>query len=266
MTMQVATNGQANVSNGEMMERVIALGDLEQLRPMERAQYYVRVCESVGLNPLTKPFAYIKLNGKLTLYALRDCTDQLRKIHSVSVRIVSREMDADGVYTITARATMSNGREDESTGCVHIAGLKGENLANAKMKAETKAKRRVTLSICGLGWLDETEVADVRGAKFVDVTTEGEIVGERPVAAEKPAGGPDLTQQLQASVSKFEWDKWAAGHLIMIEEAQDKGMLNEAWAAVNEDRRRLKDKGTPVPDLHYGALTKAKDERKAKLS
>ena len=29
------------------------------------------------------------------------------------------------------------------------------------MKAETKAKRRVTLSICGLGMLDETEVETV---------------------------------------------------------------------------------------------------------
>ena len=29
------------------------------------------------------------------------------------------------------------------------------------MKAVTKAKRRVTLSICGLGFMDESEVADV---------------------------------------------------------------------------------------------------------
>jgi len=34
----------------------------------------------------------------------------------------------------------------------------GEARANLMMKAETKAKRRVTLSICGLGMLDETEV------------------------------------------------------------------------------------------------------------
>jgi hypothetical protein len=30
------------------------------------------------------------------------------------------------------------------------------------MKAETKAKRRVTLSICGLGFLDETEVETLK--------------------------------------------------------------------------------------------------------
>jgi Fe-S cluster biosynthesis and repair protein YggX len=92
------------------------------------------------------------------------------------------------------------------------------------------------------------------------VTEDGEIIDV------KPPSDPDLTRQLQASISKVEWDKWAAGHLIMIEEAQDKGMLNEAWAAVNESRRLLKDAGTPVPDIHYAALTKAKDQRKAALS
>src|SRR5690606_27349041 len=40
----------------------------------------------------------------------------------------------------------------------------------------TKAKRRVTLSICGLGWLDETEVSTVADAEAVDVDMEtGEI-------------------------------------------------------------------------------------------
>jgi hypothetical protein len=65
---------------------------------------------------------------------------------------------------------LPNGRQDESIGAVNIAGLKGENRANAMMKAETKAKRRVTLSICGLGLLDETEVETV-GASPASLTT-----------------------------------------------------------------------------------------------
>jgi hypothetical protein len=35
------------------------------------------------------------------------------------------------------------------------------------MKAETKAKRRATLSICGLGMPDESEVGSMRGARIV---------------------------------------------------------------------------------------------------
>ena len=142
------------------LEQVLIKGDLSVLNEGQRLHYYKAVCDSVGLNYLTKPFDYITLNQKLVLYAKRDATDQLRKIHSVSIKISSRET-IDGVYVVTAQAKMPSGREDESTGAVHTTGLKGDVLANAYMKAETKAKRRVTLSICGLGMLDETEVADI---------------------------------------------------------------------------------------------------------
>ena len=144
----------------DLMEKVIIGGDLSKLQPAERLNYYADVCRSVGLNPLTKPFEYITLNGKLTLYAKRDCTDQLRAIHSVSCQITSRELVGD-IYVVTARAKDRRGREDESTGAVNLKGKGGDDLANAYMKAETKAKRRVTLSICGLGLLDESEVADI---------------------------------------------------------------------------------------------------------
>jgi hypothetical protein len=140
-----------------IVERVLIHGDLRQLTPAQKVSYYNRVCESVGLNPLTKPFEYIVLNGKETLYAKRDATDQLRKIHNVSVQIVAREVTED-CYVVTARATLPTNRQDESIGAVPISNLRGENRANAMMKCETKAKRRVTLSICGLGMLDETEV------------------------------------------------------------------------------------------------------------
>lgn len=159
-----------------VLEQVVVQGDLSKLGPAERVAYYKTVCESVGLNPFTKPFEYITLNGKLTLYAKRDATDQLRSINGVSVEITSREMHDNGIYVVTARAKDRNGRTDEAIGAVSIANLKGDALANAIMKAETKAKRRVTLSICGLGWLDETEVATVPDATAVDVDMEtGEI-------------------------------------------------------------------------------------------
>jgi hypothetical protein len=148
---------------GEIMESVIVRGDLAKLQPEERAKYYSTVCQSIGLNPLTKPFEYITLNGKLTLYARKDATDQLRSLRGVSVVIVSRERVED-VYVVTARATTADGRSDESIGAVAIGAAKGEALANALMKAETKAKRRVTLSICGLGMLDETEVETIPAA------------------------------------------------------------------------------------------------------
>lgn len=146
---------------GEIMESVLLKGDIAKLTPDERVRYYSEVCKSLGLNPLTKPFEFIVLNGKMQLYALRTCADQLRKINSVSLQIVSREI-SEGILTIHVRATLPDGRTDEDLGAVAFPDtLKGEARANAELKAITKAKRRATMSICGLGWLDETEVADI---------------------------------------------------------------------------------------------------------
>ena len=150
--------------NTETLEKVLIQGDLSKLSSQERLMYYNRVCTSLGLNPLTKPFDYITLNGKLTLYAKRDCTDQLRKLHDISIKITSREKMED-LYVVVAQGTNKDGRIDESTGAVSILNLRGEALANALMKAETKAKRRVTLSLAGLGWLDETETETIPNAK-----------------------------------------------------------------------------------------------------
>jgi hypothetical protein len=142
------------------IERLVILGDLSQLNPEQRAKYYIEVCGSLGLNHLTRPFSYLRLNGKDVLYANRDCTDQLRKRDRVSVTVAGREKTED-LIIVTARATLPDGRSDEAIGAVAISNLRGENLANALMKAETKAKRRATLSICGLGFLDESELDSV---------------------------------------------------------------------------------------------------------
>lgn len=154
---------------GAIMEQVIARGDISKLSPQERASYYTQLCTSLGLNPLTKPFEYITLNGKLTLYALKGATDQLRKVYGVSLDMPQIDYQDDLiVVTITGRD--STGRTDCDIGAVSIGNLKGEARANAIMKAITKAKRRLTLSLCGLGMLDESEVETIPNARpFVEV-------------------------------------------------------------------------------------------------
>jgi hypothetical protein len=147
-----------------LLSDVLVKGDLSELSSEQKVSHLKAVCESLGLNPLTRPFEYISLNGKLTLYAKRDATDQLRAIHRVSVEIVSREKVHD-CYVVTARAKTPDGRTDESVGAVYLGRATGDSLANLFMKAETKAKRRVTLSICGLGILDEMEVDTIPGAQ-----------------------------------------------------------------------------------------------------
>jgi len=140
-----------------LVEKVVVGGDLAKLSAAERLSYYTRICMSLGLNPLTRPFQYIWLNGKLTLYAGAGCTDQLRGKHGVSITKIERGGD-DDTYEVVVYAKDKTGREDAAIGAVAIKGLTGEARANAKMKAETKGKRRVTLSIVGLGMMDESEV------------------------------------------------------------------------------------------------------------
>lgn len=189
MTQALTTN-----PNSDVIESVITAGDLSKLNPVQRVNYYTAVCQSVGLNPLTKPFEYITLNGKMVLYARKDATDQLRDIRKVSITRLERER-IDSVYVVTAYAQTVDGRTDSSMGAVNIEGLKGDALANALMKSETKAKRRVTLSICGLGMLDETELSTIPDARPANVNLEtGEIVQPaRVITVEKPSAGPTWT-------------------------------------------------------------------------
>jgi hypothetical protein len=191
-----------------IIEQVVMQGDLAKLGPEERLSYYRQVCESVGLNPLTQPFTYLVLNGRLTLYARKDATDQLRRVHEVSVTIVSRE-DVRDTYVVTARATLPSGRTDESIGAVSLVNLKGDALANALMKSETKAKRRVTLSICGLGFLDETEIETIPEAQ-----PQPEPAPARP-ARQEPADGLEFSQRIvRTEIELVEAGRCQKGDLV----------------------------------------------------
>lgn len=168
---------------GAVLEAVIASGDLERLTPEQRTRYYVEVCQSIGLNPLTQPFQYIRLNNKLTLYATKGATDQIRNLKGISVSVVSQETMGD-LYVVTVEGKDSTGRVDSEVGVVTIGGLRGDNAANAIMKAVTKAKRRLTLSMAGLGLLDESELETTPAVRVsVDAST-GEIL---PATSATPA-------------------------------------------------------------------------------
>jgi hypothetical protein len=144
----------------EIMEAVILAGDLSKLTADERTKYFMSTCQSLGLNPYTQPFAYIRLSGREVLYATKGCADQLRSTRRISLEISDRKIVGD-LFVVTVKAMTPDGRSDEDMAAVSIKGLTGEALSNAMMKTVSKAKRRVTLSICGLGMLDESEVRSV---------------------------------------------------------------------------------------------------------
>ena len=49
----------SNMVKADVMEQVIVGGDLANLDPQQRTSYYLRVCESLGLNPATKAFEFL---------------------------------------------------------------------------------------------------------------------------------------------------------------------------------------------------------------
>lgn len=167
----------------EVMRQVITAGNLEQLSGQQLASYYLATCESLGLNPLTRPFDLIKLDGKLTMYARKDATDQIRALRGVSVTKIEQRIE-EGMFVVTVTVQDRTGRTDQDIGAVPLANLSGVARANAMMKAITKAKRRATLAICGLGMLDETETETIPGAQRVEF----DPLAEHPQLVEAAAG------------------------------------------------------------------------------
>jgi hypothetical protein len=190
------------------LENVLISGDLSKLTSPQRVQYYRTVCQSLGLNPYTKPFEYITLNSKLTLYSKKDATDQLRSIQGVSIDDVDI-LETDTQFIVKVKGHNKDGRQDVEVGVVNKGDMQG-NLANAQMKAVTKGKRRLTLSLCGLGWLDETEIETIPSAKPVNIKIEtGEIVVRPPVpeSLEIPFNMTDKNGNKFGELSDEELDK-----------------------------------------------------------
>lgn len=161
----------------KVIESLVLRGDLSGLGPAERAQFYIQMCEGLGLNPHAQPFAFLRLNGKEVLYATRGATDQLAAIHKINREIVDgpKVIDLAGTKLVYAvcRATHPNGRVEMATATVPLV-----DPMNVLMRCETKAKRRATLSILGLGVLDEMELETI------------------PANVQEPGGGVDLNVPL----------------------------------------------------------------------
>jgi hypothetical protein len=161
-------------TQAKVVESLVIRGDMSGLNPLDRARHYVHMCESLGLNPASQPFAYLRLNGKEVLYATRGATDQLAAMARLTRKIIDgpKIVDLAGTKLVIAvcEATHPNGRVETATATVPLI-----DPVNVLMKCETKAKRRATLSILGLGVLDEMELDTI------------------PVNAQEPGGGVDLS-------------------------------------------------------------------------
>ena len=175
----------------EEISKAVALNDLSRLSDAHKMQYYYAYCKSLGMDPLQKPFAFITFKEwdataresveREQLYATKNCGQQLAVRSKLNLVKVDEKV-ADGLMEVTYRASTEDGRQVDDVGVVSIKGLVGNNLANAKMKAHTKAMRRVTFAFLGLGILDESEIGTIKGATKSEPDFESEtIVNEVPI-------------------------------------------------------------------------------------
>lgn len=210
---------------------IVLRGDLSGLNEDQKKQYYLYRCKQVGLDPAAKPFDLLTLNGKQILYANASATQQLCALHKLSTQITHRER-VDGIYLVSVRVTGSDGRVSENQGAVDVGNLVGERLANAILKATTKAIRRSVLAHCGLGMLDETEVETIPQARV-----EPMVVTETPApiaVEEKPE--PIVTTGIafmlpntdQAYKFYANDEEFVDGYLAMVDQIMESQKLNAA--------------------------------------
>lgn len=213
------------------LNSLIMNGDMSKLSQKEKLEYYHGICKSIGLNPLTNPFQYMRLNGKEVLYATKGAAEQIRNIKGISVTSQSIEW-ADDLVIVTVEGRDKEGRIDTETGFAAVGNLKGDGRGNALLKAITKAKRRLTLSMAGLGMLDETEVDSIPAAQKIDITSDGEVIENK--------GFPKIEFEqtpFQIKVTlrgdKPDWATWARTITSCLKIAPDQDV--DEWLELNKD-------------------------------
>ena len=130
-----------------------------------------------------------------------------------------REEFKDDIFSVIVTMQAKDGRRDIDRGDVFVAGLKGIDLANARMRAMTKAKRRCTLSLCGLGWLDESEVQDTPQIKtnVVPVKSEPSVPNLRDHLRDAFARKVKASGLPPKSVAKSISDEFGVTDLVNLE-------------------------------------------------
>lgn len=170
----------------KILESLILNGDMSQLTPQQKVAYATHRAILCGLDPTTAPFDILRLNGKEQLYAPKRASEQLNSRHGIVLEILDQQTEGD-MRVVTVRGRTRDGRQTDEIGVVSLRNKSGDDLGNAMMKAVTKAKRRCTLSLCGLGMLDETEIETIKGAEVFPLITNGE---QGAAAEAQGPGGP----------------------------------------------------------------------------
>jgi hypothetical protein len=219
----------------DSLERVLIIGDLKDLSAEQRVEYARAMAKSLGLNIITRPFDYIlfrEFDGgpeRLELYLNARGAAQLRKIHRIGIIPGSLKREIHDEHCMVMVDVKDGwGTTDSATGSLSLykwknkekVPLLGREWDNAIMKCETKAKRRATLSICGLAMLDDSQLDTM--LVIGGVTPEGRIY--RYPELEENVGAPTNGHDAAQEIGRAKLEAAAASPDAKIAEIAKKGL------------------------------------------
>lgn len=217
----------------ELIANIILNNDLKKLTPEQKLDYYYAFCSRLKMDPATRPFQLLEIKGKQTLYCDRSGAAQLNKLYNITHECVETKEFRD-CYMVIMKASDAK-HSTVSVGVVSLKGLSGEDLANAIMKAETKAKRRSTLDLMGLGVLDISEIESIKDAKKVDVETgnviDGEVIDDKKPTTKTTKPAENSSKELTAE--DFNAYKTAIESAPSFDDL--KSVFKEAWRTFEGD-------------------------------
>ena len=132
-------------------------GDTTKLTAPHRQTLLEGLSRALGLNPLSQPVIFLKTQGREVLYVTKVGTDQIAARARLKRRTIQgpelRKIAGRDLVFCQVEVTAPDGRSETATATLPLS-----DVVNDLMKAETKAKRRATLSLVGLGLLAEDEL------------------------------------------------------------------------------------------------------------
>ena len=229
----------------EILADVVAAGkDTTALSREHRSALLVGLARKLGLNPLSGAVMFLRTQGRETLYVTKSGTDQIaarERLRRETIRgpeVVA--VEGRKLVLCQVRATHPDGRSEVSTATLALG-----DPVNDLMKCETKAKRRATLSVCGLGLLAEDEIETIPGAQPAPVAPPRVVIEPDPappvdperdaIEQETPAEVPAALEDFYARVAEIELPGEAVP--VWMKHRSEVGKLKEAdreaaWKAI----------------------------------
>lgn len=177
-------------------KQVIAMvadgGDISHLSNSERRALLAKLTNYLHLNPHTQNFIIFKdPNGRYRIYATKECCNQLKHNLGINMWVSDPVFGPDSklpiLVSVKANGTNKHGRSGEDIGSVSLVNVPPEEYSNHVMFAVTKAKRRLTLDLSGLGVLSDVEVYDIKGCEIIDTNKPDEAIIQNDIKSSELA-------------------------------------------------------------------------------